>query len=88
MPVEPPAELRTLGLPELPGARIARIAEHLGVDGAWELVSTGNDAKAEALAHVLDCERIGADVEVGETLVRFVPGGPQGRPQLHAELFL
>jgi hypothetical protein len=46
------------------------------------------EAKAEALAHVLDCERIGADVEVGDTLVRFVPGGPQGRPQLHAELFL
>ena len=46
------------------------------------------EAKADALAEVLDCERIGADVEVGETLVRFVPGGPQGRPQLHAELFL
>ena len=46
------------------------------------------EAKAESLAQVLDCERIGADVEVGETLVRFVPGGPQGRPQLHAELFV
>ena len=46
------------------------------------------EAKAESLAHVLDCERIGADVEVGDTLVRFVPGGPQGRPQLHAELFV
>ena len=46
------------------------------------------EAKAEALAHVLHCERIGADVEIGETLVRFVPGGPQGRPQLHAALFL
>ena len=46
------------------------------------------DAKAAALAQVLGCERIGADVEIGETLVRFVHGGPQGRPQLHAELFL
>ena len=46
------------------------------------------EAKAAALAEVLDCERIGADVEVGETLVRFVPGGPQGRPELHAELFV
>ena len=46
------------------------------------------EAKASALAEVLDCERIGADVEVGETLVRFVPGGPQGRPELHAELFV
>src|SRR3954452_25335973 len=46
------------------------------------------EAKAEAIAHVLHCERIGSDVEIGETLVRFVPGGPQGRPQLHAELFV
>jgi hypothetical protein len=52
------------------------------------LKSDDPEAKAEALAHVLDCERIGADVEIGETLVRFVPGGPQGRPQLHAELFV
>jgi catechol 2,3-dioxygenase-like lactoylglutathione lyase family enzyme len=46
------------------------------------------EAKAAALSEVLECERIGADVEVGDTLVRFVPGGPQGRPELHAELFL
>ena len=46
------------------------------------------DAKASALAELLDCDRLGADVEVGETLVRFVPGGPQGRPELHAELFI
>jgi len=25
---------------------------------------------------------------VGDTVVRFVPDGPQGRPQLHAELFV
>ena len=46
------------------------------------------EAKANALAELLDAERIGTDVEIGETLVRFVPGGPQGRPELHAELFL
>ena len=27
-------------------------------------------------------------VEIGEAVVRFVPEGPQGRPQLHAELFV
>jgi hypothetical protein len=27
-------------------------------------------------------------VTVGETLVRFTPKGPQGRPQLDAELFV
>ena len=27
-------------------------------------------------------------VTIGDTLVRFLPDGPQGRPQLHAELFV
>ena len=27
-------------------------------------------------------------VEIGETTVRFIPEGPPGRPQLHAELFV
>lgn len=44
--------------------------------------------KADALAYVLGCERLGADVEVGETLVRFTPEGPQGRPELEAEMFV
>src|SRR2546421_10226138 len=52
------------------------------------LKSDDPEAKAAALAEVLDCEPLGADVEIGETLVRFVPGGPQGRPELHAELFV
>ena len=46
------------------------------------------EAKAAALAQILGTERIGNDVEVGETLVRFVAGGPQGRPELHGELFV
>jgi hypothetical protein len=46
------------------------------------------ETKAEALARVLDADRVGADVEIGDTLVRFVPGGPQGRPELHAEMFV
>lgn len=45
------------------------------------------ELKAEALAELLDCVRDGPDVEVGDTLVRFLPGGPQGRPELHGELF-
>jgi len=53
VPVEPPAELlASLELPELPGARIARVGEHVGLESAWELVSTGNDRKAELLAGV------------------------------------
>ncbi|HKU58290.1 MAG TPA: hypothetical protein VJP39_01695, partial [Gaiellaceae bacterium] len=50
VPLEPPRQLRQIALPELPAARIARLAAHLGVDSAWELVTTGNDAKTEALA--------------------------------------
>jgi hypothetical protein len=44
--------------------------------------------KAGALCAILGIERVDADVQVGDTLVRFVPGGPQGRPELHGELFV
>jgi hypothetical protein len=46
------------------------------------------EAKADAVATILGCERIGPEVEVGDTLVRFLRGGPQGRPELHGELFV
>jgi aspartyl-tRNA(Asn)/glutamyl-tRNA(Gln) amidotransferase subunit B len=52
VPVEPPAELVQRlrgGLPEPPGARIARLAGELGFEPAYELVSTGNEPKAVAL---------------------------------------
>jgi catechol 2,3-dioxygenase-like lactoylglutathione lyase family enzyme len=44
--------------------------------------------KAEALADLLDLPHRGSTVEIGDTLVRFVDGGPVGRPELHAELFV
>jgi hypothetical protein len=44
-------------------------------------------AKAEALAEILDAERHANDVTIGDTIVRFVRGGPQGRPELFGELF-
>ncbi len=43
--------------------------------------------KAKALAEILDTERHANDVVVGDTVVRFVRGGPQGRPELFGELF-
>ena len=43
-------------------------------------------AQAQVLAELLDSERDGDSVRVGESVVRFLPGGPKGRPQLHAEL--
>jgi aspartyl-tRNA(Asn)/glutamyl-tRNA(Gln) amidotransferase subunit B len=53
VPVEPPRELverLRAEIPELPAARIRRIGAHVGIEPAAELVSTGNDWKAEALA--------------------------------------
>jgi aspartyl-tRNA(Asn)/glutamyl-tRNA(Gln) amidotransferase subunit B len=53
VPVEPPAELveRLRGeLPELPGARIGRYAVDIGFERAEELVLTGKEVRAVALA--------------------------------------
>jgi hypothetical protein len=46
------------------------------------------DLKASALSELLAVPHRNGSVEIGDTLVRFVPDGPQGRPQLHAELFI
>ena len=44
--------------------------------------------KTAALADLLDVPHRGSTLEVGETVVRFVDGGPVGRPELNAELFV
>ena len=46
------------------------------------------DAKASVLASLLALDAAEGVVDVDGTLVRFVPDGPQGRPELHAELFV
>jgi hypothetical protein len=45
------------------------------------------EAKANGLAGLLGGDADGPDVTLDGATVRFVPGGPQGRPELHAELF-
>jgi hypothetical protein len=45
------------------------------------------ELKASALGELLDAPYTDDTVTIGDTLVRFIEGGPQGRPQLHAELF-
>jgi hypothetical protein len=45
------------------------------------------EVKAAALGDLLEAEVARGDVQVGETLVRFLPGGPEGRPELVAERF-
>jgi hypothetical protein len=53
-----------------------------------ELRADDPELKAAALGELLAVPYTESTVEVGETVVRFVEGGPQGRPQLHAELFV
>jgi hypothetical protein len=45
------------------------------------------DQKAGVLADILGLDLRSDMVEVGETVVRFLPGGPEGRPELYAERF-
>jgi hypothetical protein len=45
------------------------------------------ETKAGALADILGLELDGNAVEVGETVVRFLAGGPEGRPELYGERF-
>jgi hypothetical protein len=45
------------------------------------------ETKAGALADILGLELEGAAVDIGGTVVRFVPGGPEGRPELYGERF-
>ena len=44
--------------------------------------------KAVALSEILGVDRLNSDVLVGDTLVRFEGGGPEGRPELVAEVLL
>ena len=44
-------------------------------------------SKTSALAALLGLQATDDGVPVGGTLVRFLPGGPEGRPELHAERF-
>jgi hypothetical protein len=44
-------------------------------------------AKADALVRLLDALGADGEVEIGEATVRFLEGGPRGRPELYAELF-
>ena len=65
----------------LEGRDLLRIAE-------LQLRSEDPDAKAAVLADLLDLDVENGAVGVDGTLIRFVPDGPQGRPELHAELFV
>ena len=74
--VHPPREWIEEMLAERDDARLAEI--HLRADDP--------EAKAAAIAQVLDVERAGGDAFVGDAVVRFLPGGPEGRPELLGEV--
>jgi hypothetical protein len=52
-----------------------------------QLLADEPDAKARALADILGRDTTDNAVEIGETVVRFLPGGPEGRPELYGERF-
>jgi catechol 2,3-dioxygenase-like lactoylglutathione lyase family enzyme len=56
--------------------------------GELHLRADDPEQKAGSLAEVLGVEPVGPAVTVGDAVIRFLPDGPQGRPQLEAELFL
>jgi hypothetical protein len=54
--------------------------------GEMHLRAHDPEEKAVALAEILETARRGCEVAVGDSLVRFVAGGPEGRPELIAEV--
>jgi hypothetical protein len=65
----------------LAGADSLRLAE-------LQLKASDPAEKAEALAAILDLDAENGTVEVGDARLSFLPDGPQGRPELYAELFV
>ena len=51
------------------------------------LLADSPDAKAHAAAEVLGVDVDEGSIEIGSSVVSFVPGGPEGRPVLEAEVF-
>jgi hypothetical protein len=56
--------------------------------GELHLRADDPELKASTLGELLEAPYTRDTVTIGDTLVHFVPDGPQGRPQLYAELFV
>ena len=61
-------------------------AEELHVE-ELQLRADEPHAKGGALREILELPSADGGYRAGASLVRFLPGGPEGRPVLHAELF-
>jgi hypothetical protein len=55
--------------------------------GELQLRADEPETKAGALADILGLEARDNAVEIGDTVVRFLAGGPEGRPELYGEQF-
>jgi catechol 2,3-dioxygenase-like lactoylglutathione lyase family enzyme len=55
--------------------------------GELQLKADEPETKAGVLADILGLQVEEATVDVGGTIVRFLPGGPEGRPELYGERF-
>ena len=55
--------------------------------GELQLRADEPETKAGALADILGLDLADGGVDVGGTFVRFLPGGPEGRPELYGERF-
>jgi hypothetical protein len=65
------------------------LAEHHELQLAeLQLRADEPETKAGALADILGLETEDNAVQVGSTLVRFLAGGPEGRPELYGERFV
>jgi len=53
-----------------------------------ELKTDDPAGKANAVAQILGVEARDGTLDIGDAKVKFVPGGPQGRPELQGELFV
>ena len=56
--------------------------------GELHLKADSPQEKAAALGVLLDAPVDRGSVAIGDTVVKFIQGGPQGRPELYAELFV
>jgi catechol 2,3-dioxygenase-like lactoylglutathione lyase family enzyme len=55
--------------------------------GELQLKADEPETKAGVLADILGLTMEDSRVDVGGTIVRFLPGGPEGRPELYGERF-
>jgi hypothetical protein len=76
--VHPPREWIQAALEQSEDMQLAEI----------QLRAQDPEEKAVALAEILDVERDDTVVHVGGSAVRFLPDGPEGRPELVAEMLV